>query len=51
MADFCLKKTDKINGPYDTVWHKINTWFENKFGSFFCPAEKLGKEEQNKKYL
>lgn len=25
-------------------------WFNKKFGWFFCPPDKLGKEEQNSIY-
>ena len=29
---------------------KIENWFNKKFGWFFCPPYKQGKEEQNKIY-
>ena len=34
----------------DTMWSKFNNWFDKKFGAFFCPPDKLGKEEKNSKY-
>jgi hypothetical protein len=31
-------------------WNKFENWFNQKFGWFFCPANKQGKEDRNSIY-
>lgn len=32
------------------MFKKFSSWFDNKFGAFFCPPYKQGKEKQNAIY-
>ena len=32
------------------IINKFESWFNKKWGWFFCPSTKLGKEKQNARY-